>query len=117
MGGADFIEAAGDQVEGFVPAGRFVAAVPLDEWSGQAVGAVDIVVAETPFDAEAPIVGGDAFYPVGAENAVVLNEELDLAADSAVGTGGADLAEGGRMGRSGLGRSGSRATCVSRTGR
>src|SRR6056297_199788 len=52
VGGTDFVKTAGDQLEGFLPGDRLVSAVSFYQRGSKALGALNVVVAEAPLDAE-----------------------------------------------------------------
>ncbi len=85
----DVLEFGRHQVECFVPARFDELAVFFDQRFGQAISVVDKVEAEPALDAQqAPV--GRAEGRLDVDHFVVLDQQVHLAADPAIGTGGPD---------------------------
>ena len=87
LDGADLVS---DQADGFFPAGFGQNTVLADQGFGQAVFVVDKVVAELALDTEQTLVGFSV-QRLGTHYHIVLDNQVQLAADTAVGAGGGDL--------------------------
>ena len=94
VGVADFSQAAGDVVEGFVPGGAAPTAgaafAGADEGMGEAVVALGVVPAETALDAEPALVDGVVLGRHGVGDLAVADVDFEAAADAAEGAGGFD---------------------------
>ena len=65
-----------------------------DQWLGQAIRAGHVVEAEAPFDAQVAAIDGAVEAAVDTVEQSILDVQVDLAADAAVGAGGLDNAIG-----------------------
>ena len=86
----DSSESLGCAIECFIPT-RFVefAVLAANKWGCQAVGMVHKVEGELPLDAEGALVCGSVHRRVDADDPILLGQEINRAADAAVGTDGA----------------------------
>ena len=89
----DFLQAGGHEIQGFIPGGflEFATFLFAEQRGLQAIRMLHKAHAEAALDAE-PAFVGQGLGAHGLDDLAALDVQVDLAADPAVGAGGADVA-------------------------